>query len=68
MSDRFAELYEEIAKAILKQRYYDGEEMFYDGLIGFYRDIDPDHWIEAHAEARAVADRLTDIGVLKEAL
>lgn len=62
-NDRVVPNYREaVAKAMLKVRYYDGEERFYDGLDGFYRDLNPDHWFNALAEADAAILALRKLG------
>jgi hypothetical protein len=47
------ELIEDMARAILKTRWYDCEPDAYDSPESFLIEIDPDHWIDARDEARA---------------
>lgn len=47
------ELIEDMARALLKTRWYDCEPCSYPSLEWFWANIDPDHWIDARDEARA---------------
>lgn len=62
----YAKPVEEVAKAILKARFYDGEERFYVGLDGFYRDCEQVHWDAARHEARAAIDTLRKLGFISD--
>jgi hypothetical protein len=57
---------EEVARAILKARYYDGEERFYVSLDGFYSDCERVHWDEARAQAVAVLGVLRQLGFISD--
>lgn len=43
---------ERVARAILKARFYDCEPDMYNGLDGFYHEIDEEHVEDARREAR----------------
>lgn len=48
---------DEVARAILKARFYDCEpEMYGNDLDAFFREIDADHIVDAHDEARAAIE------------
>lgn len=54
-----SEMVERVARAILKRRFYDCEpEMYGTDLDQFYRDLDPDHWFDAVAEASAAIEAM----------
>lgn len=52
---------EEVARAILKARYYDCEpEMYGNSLEGFFAAIDPEHLEDARIEARAAIEAMRE--------
>ena len=52
---------DEVARAILKARFYDCEpEMYGNDLDAFFREIDADHIVDAHDEARAAIEAMRE--------
>ena len=52
---------DEVARAILKARFYDCEpEMYGNDLDAFFREIYADHIIDAHDEARAAIEAMRE--------
>jgi hypothetical protein len=49
---------ERVARAILKARFYDCEPDMYNGLDGFYHEIDEEHVEDARREARAAIEAM----------
>jgi len=47
-----------VSRAILKRRYYEPE--FYTDEESFYLDCDPDHVMEAEADARAAIEAMRE--------
>lgn len=53
-----SEMITRVARAILKRRYYEPE--FHTNEESFYLDCDPDHVMEAEADARAAIEAMRE--------
>lgn len=54
------EMVERVARAILKARFYVGDEELYDGLDDFFAGLDADLMEEARFQARAAIEAMQD--------